>query len=56
MITLSTEKTKTLLSELIRSEFDKEHEFWSDRPFELIQLAKHYGLNDLANEMQKDLI
>lgn len=56
MITLSTQKSADLMKNLIRKEFDQEHEFWSDKPYELIQLAKEYGFNDLANEMQRDLI
>lgn len=52
---MSTQKSEDLMRSLIRKEFDKKHEVWSDRPNDLIELAKKYGFNDLANEMQKDL-
>lgn len=54
-ITISGQKSKELLSKLIRNEFDKKHDFYSNRPFELIRLAKECGLNELVNEMKKDL-
>lgn len=44
-----------LLERLIRSEFDKEHDFYSNLPYDLIKLAKDLNLNELANEMEKDL-
>lgn len=54
-IKVSGQNSKELLSKLIRNEFDKDYEIWDDTPKRLIQLAKDYGLNELATEMQNDL-
>ena len=48
-------KNQKLLKELISNDFYKNHEIWSNRPNDLIELARKLNLNKLANEMQKDL-
>jgi len=48
-------KSKEILEELIRNDFDRNHQIWSNRPNDLIELARKLNLNKLANEMQKDL-
>lgn len=45
-----------LLARIIRNEFDKKYENWSDIPYDLIKLAKDLNLNELANQMKNDLI
>ncbi len=49
-------KHEQTLTTLIRNEFDKVNRYWQGQERkELIQTAKHYGFNDLANEMTNDL-
>lgn len=45
-----------MLEDLIRKAFDEEDDnIFSERPRQLIELARAYGLNDLANQMEIDL-
>jgi len=56
-ITISTEKSKELLSRMIRAEFEKidfDMDYIYQKADELIALAKTYGLTDLADEMAND--
>ena len=56
MVILSTNKSKEIVSRLIRNKFDDYTEIWQrSRALEIIETAKHYGLNELAIEMQNDL-
>tara|TARA_R110002051_G_scaffold224048_1_gene287248 strand:+ start:6419 stop:6610 length:192 start_codon:yes stop_codon:yes gene_type:complete len=55
--TLSTKKNKETLSRLIRKEFDKidfSMDYIYQKSDELIDLARSYGLDDLADEMNND--
>lgn len=55
--TISTEKSKEILTRLIRNEFDKidfSMDYIYQKSDELIALAIKYGLKDLANEMAND--
>lgn len=52
MPTTIAHNSKETVSRLIRAEFDK-LEFWNDAK-ELIQTARDFGLNELADEMTKD--
>ena len=55
-ITISTQKSKDIVSRLIRNEFDnytKPYQY--TQALEMIETAKMYGLQELAEEMKIDL-
>jgi len=56
MATTIAKKSVETVSYLIRKQFDSLKEFWQENSRkELIQTAKDFGLEDLAEEMQNDL-
>lgn len=56
MPTTIANTSKETISRLIRSEFDKCTNFWQrEEAINLIKTAREFSLNELANEMQKDL-
>lgn len=56
-VRLSTEKSKEVLKRLIRKEFDSINfamDYIYNKADELIELAKYYGLNEFAKELEQD--